>query len=570
MTLPQKPSNFSPTLMQWHWFLEHCIEVGEVGILLPTVMKMHRSGRRPTNETFKILLAVLFQTAPHIKNFYEIIDAMQRARVPYDGVMANILYEGFAKHQLFEHAEEITSTYKERIGSIVRSQSRQTWEWDDKIIRQVGRKGVRPAVSLCLKLMDEGYTPSRHTLTVILKDSQNLEQLRYVEKNLGVEADLLHWSMLIGNAVRAGRVYTALSIYDEVKVTGLRIDTPLVHPIISALCHSTLKQPDDAAIDRALDIYKDLVHATSDIDPTQPSTNDSLFHSRGPDANVYNVLLKTLGSSSNVQKYYPIALSLLEDMQAREVTLDNPMAIAAVLTLLMRCSSSFTEAFDVYKRMCRRHIGPKLDAKAYAAVLNEFCKLSFGNESDLPSVWHYFEIVKDMRAAGNEISVEVYTILLRQLAVLASGMSDQSKDNLLAAIRRVHNHLTLDPSVSPDTALWNQLMDTYQRAGCFAEAYRVWESVYVSGSFDHVSVNIILDACGFAGAWQTAMQICMNLSKLGFTFSQKNWNAWLECMCRLGKLNEAVKAACLEMGKDQKDVAPDIESVRILVSFASR
>lgn len=41
-------------------------------------------------------------------------------------------------------------------------------------------------------------------------------------------------------------------------------------------------------------------------------------------------------------------------------------------------------------------------------------------------------------------------------------------------------------------------------------------------------------------------------------------------MCRLGRLNDAVKVVCLEMGKNQEDVEPDEETVKQLFRFASR
>ena len=39
--------------------------------------------------------------------------------------------------------------------------------------------------------------------------------------------------------------------------------------------------------------------------------------------------------------------------------------------------------------------------------------------------------------------------------------------------------LHTDPSITPDTLLWNQLMNAYQRVGLFVEAYRVWEVLHV-------------------------------------------------------------------------------------------
>jgi len=169
-----------------------------------------------------------------------------------------------------------------------------------------------------------------------------------------------------------------------------------------------------------------------------------------------------------------------------------------------------------------------------------------------------------MRRAGHSLTVEVYTIFLQQLSL---GKS-LTRHDLRVSIRKIHNHLVLDTSLSPDIALWNQLMDAYQRAGSFLDAGIIWDTIFISNQYDNTSVSIILDACAYAKAWSVATNICSRLFDQGFTFSQRNWHGWLECMCRLGKLNDAVKLMCMEMGKPQHDVAPDVESVRILLKFA--
>jgi pentatricopeptide repeat protein len=140
---------------------------------------------------------------------------------------------------------------------------------------------------------------------------------------------------------------------------------------------------------------------------------------------------------------------------------------------------------------------------------------------------------------------------------------------IATAIRRTHDHLTLDASVTPNAHVWTQLMDAYQRCGYFVDAYRVWDVMYLSGQYDSVSVTVILDGCGFAGARDVALKIWTKLHNDGYSFDQANWKAWLECLCRLGNLDEAVKLLCMEMGEGQKDVAPDETCVRIVLSFAS-
>ncbi|KAG1828102.1 hypothetical protein EV424DRAFT_1508963 [Suillus variegatus] len=566
MNMPQKPKNITPTLLQWHMFFEWCAESGQVGVLQHSVSKMHRSGRRPTIKTFEILFNALFDAGASIKKIHEALDIMEHTSLTYDENFAKFLYDGFVKLGLTDRAQEMKDNYWKRFSKRSRTTDPNMIEWTESIEKEAENKGIAAAVTLCKSLQKDGFKFSSHTLTLLIRHTHRLEYLRYAEAELHLKASIIHWAILISNAVRIGDLTGALSIYEESKSVGITPGTPLVHPIVNALC-TTL---DDAAIDRALGLYKDLAEAAPITHSKQELQPPGRRHSSGPDANLYNILFLAFGASKNVKKYFPIALSLLEDMEARNIELNSPMAVSSLAIVVMRCASSFDDALKAYKRICKRPNAPPLDAKGYQAILHTLTQLSFGDYERLPSVWHYFEVVKDMRTRGVEITAPVYTILLRHLALLSGELPPEERDALAAAVRRAHDHLTLDPSFTPDTVLWNQLMDTYQRVGLFAEAYRVWEMLFITGRFNQASVAIIIDACGFANAWPMAAQVCLKLTKLGFKFNLRTWNTWIECMCRVGKLDDALKVVCLEMGKDQPNIAPDVHTVKVLLSFAAR
>ena len=58
-----------------------------------------------------------------------------------------------------------------------------------------------------------------------------------------------------------------------------------------------------------------------------------------------------------------------------------------------------------------------------------------------------------------------------------------------------------------------------------------------------------------------------SIVKSGFKMNIRNWNAWLECLCRLNRVKEAVEVLCNEMGQNG-DVEPNEDSIRIILSFA--
>ncbi|KAG1864751.1 hypothetical protein DFJ58DRAFT_772661 [Suillus subalutaceus] len=478
MNMPQKPKNMTPTLLQWHMFFEWCAESGLAGVLHHSVSKMHRSGRRPTIKTFEILFNALFDYwLLQSRKFTDALDIMEHTSLTYDENFAKLLYD----------AQEMKDNYWKRFSKRSRTTDPQMIEWTESIEREAENKGNRCSCNSMQVIAERRFqTHSAHPHTshpaYTPPRPPSIRGSRTTPK-----ASIIQWAILISNAVRIGDLTGALSIYEESKSTGIIPGTPLVHPLVNALC-------------------------------TTSSTLDDMPIS-------YNILFRAFGASKNVKKYYPIAFSLLEDMEARNVELNSPMA--------------------AYKRICKRPNSPRLDAKGYQAILHTLTQLSFGDHETLPS------LVKDMQKAGVEITAPVYTILLRHLALLSAELPPEERDALAAAVRRAHDHLTLDPSFTPDTVLWNQLMDSYQRVGLFAEAYRVWETLFITGRFNQASV-------------------CLKLTKLGFKFNLRTWNTWIECMCRVGKLDDALKVVCLEMGKDQPNIAPDVNTVKVLLSFAAR
>lgn len=578
LNMPLRPGHFTPTLEQFHMFLESCLELASFKFMRNLVRSMRQAGCKPTNETFSILLRARWELAaqedkvPHIIVFTTLLDDMKREGLRYDPVIATLLYDGYVERGLPGYAEELRTLYQSQFPDVETSEQQAQAAWHLKLSQTSQRRGAKAAISLFKSFERDGCTASPAALRAILRHSRNLADLRLLESEFGIPATTAHWSILISNNVRTGYMADALAIYEESKKANIPPDAALIAPLVRGLCRTTLKPPTDASIDQALTIYGELANVTppsvSERDPNK--TYDT--HSSGPDIDIYQTLLRGLASSANLEKYFPIAKSLMDDMEIRGISTQDSLIASSIIVLLMRHSPDSAEALDVYKRL-----NSSLDEKGYAIVLNAFCKLSFGDGLQVPSLTSYFGIVRDMRRAGLSITVEVYTIILHQLGIVATQISEHSedttsalRDRLVTTTRRTHDLLTLDAAVSPDAHVWNQLMDTYQRLGCFGDAYRVWDLMYLSNRFDHVSVSIILDACGYAGAWQSARQICAKLFRDGFVFNRHNWNTWLECLCRLGKLNDAVKVACLEMGKSQGDVAPDVESARVLIKFSRK
>ncbi|KAF8078886.1 pentatricopeptide repeat-containing protein [Lyophyllum atratum] len=576
LSMPSRPVPFTPTLEQFHMFLEACLELSPFKFIRHAIRTMRQTGCKPTNETFKYLIhsrwdvATQEQKVPHVAVFSSILDDMKIQNARYDPSIENLLYQNYSDRGFVKWAEEIKAEYHTRFLDVQTLQKTQEIEWNSELSRTAQSQGVKAAIALFSKELEpKGCVPSPEVFRAILRHSRTMDDIRTIQTEFALPLTVDHWSIVITNCVRAGKIADALSIYEDSKTAGVVPDAALVHPLLRALCQTAVKPPTEESLDDALAIYRDLAEVASPSSAPKETYNE---HSVGPDAGIYQTLLRGLASSSNLEKYFPIAKSLLDDMETHKISMTDSFVASSIIVLFMRRADTLSDALDVYYGL-----RSSLDEKGYAIVLNAFCKLSFGDELHVPSLSSYFEIVKDMRRAGLEITIEVYTILLHHLAATATKLRNPAvqapaalRDQLIGTTRRVHDFLTLDAAVSPDEQVWNQLMDTYQRLGCFGDAYRVWDTMYLSGRFNHVSVSIILDACGYAGGWQAAKKITTQLFRDRFSFNLHNWNTWIECLCRLRRMNDALKVVCLEMGKNENTVVPDIETARILIKFARR
>ncbi|KAI6047935.1 hypothetical protein EDC04DRAFT_2876069 [Pisolithus marmoratus] len=543
----QKPGNIQPYLQHWHMFLEYCAGIGHVRMIRTALSKMAHSGSPPNNRTFKILFRAISYT------FW------------YD--------EDVAKLNQTQQANEVKEEFNRRFLKRVIKESPRLVEWEESLALEVERRGIAEAVKFCRSLQEDGYKVHHRTLSILLRRSHDISDLEYAEEALNLKPSAFHWSIIIANAIRAGNLSSALSSYRQFQSTGLPLSAPLLQPLITGLCNTATSTRRDDLLDQALKLYHELACAFPPVDRDAPPRREVLDFMRersvGPDAYMYGTLLRAMGSSVDVQKYSKAAISLLSAMEARTIS-HTSIILTSLIVIAMRCSSSVDEALEAYRRLARQESLPRITAWGYQWILDTLSKLTFGEDRSLPPIWHYFEVVKDMRLSGLAVTPTIYAQLLKHLAQLARDAPEVMKDRLAACVRRVHDHLTLDPTITPNISLWNQLMDSYQRVGLFAEAYRVWEMLLVSENFDHASVSIILDACGFANAWPLAQKVYTRLSERSFLLNQGNWHSYVECMCRVGRLNDAVKAVCLQMGQGQKDVVPNADTIQVLLTFATR
>jgi pentatricopeptide repeat protein len=571
-TMNAKPGQLSPSLSQWHTWIE-VFGPSHQDTQFPSLLRsIVTSGCQPTPETYSIALTAMCRgkQPPKEAAVRKLLREAHQTGVPYDEAVVSAIKEGYTNRQRVLLAEQTGTFYENLYGREMDPHA----DAAAHLKRAYAHNKHRATVEV-EKLLSRGFTPTPQILTVLLADSILPDDIRFWETTLRLQADVQAWLLVIQNCIHKTRsTDRVFQLYKDYTASGMSPTSKMVDPILRMLCMKTLRPPKESDVDRALLVYADLFRATE---------------SGEPNAIIYNTLISALVSIQNTEKYFPKALSLLEDMRSRGVEMDS-MTATSITILLLRSSSTPIEAFRAYKRIFRRPDGrPTLDAKGYVAVLNVFCRLTFGKgniHTAIPAWEQYFEIVRDMREAGYPVNAKVYSIILQQLGFAATKIrrsqpripwGEEYQDqpdagggvdipSIQRAIRRIHQILITDAAVQPDTIAWNTLMDAYQRAGCLRDAYRVWESLWLSRSFDNASVSIMADACGHAGAHAEAVQIFPRIVKSGFKMNIRNWNAWLECLCRLNRAKEAVEVLCNEMGQNG-NVEPNEDSISVILSF---
>ncbi|CDO72961.1 hypothetical protein BN946_scf185007.g15 [Trametes cinnabarina] len=589
---------YTTELSTWHALLELAAELRDLHVIEEALRQMRPLGLVLTNETVYLIFQVAFRDRPSSRTYQyrpppfpfirSLINILPVYGIPFHHDTLRTIVDGYTRDGQEGFAQEAEFIYVSALGN---SQD-VAHDYFNKLLADLAlRKGRDHVLRACRRFTQLGFVPSEDTFFAVFGQSNRFGDLAYWQHQLRMKVTAKVILHLMDR--RAEQNASVLELYRFAQSNGITLTSDMLYRVIKPLLTSRgPERPTEQAIDRALDLYRDFVARSDRAKEAnegpgkQVSENFFSPHSdagaikarkqrdRHPSVATYQLLIRALTVSMNIEKYLPVAVSLIEDMQRFGLRLD-PQTTASVLILLMHSSSTPEEAFEMYRIMCvsEQSNGASLNEEGYVAVLDAFCRLPTW-PGGVPSTQLYFSIINDMRERGVPIGPKVYTVILAQMGKLATVALKSgdivAQETIAKAIMRIHNNVTLNPSFTPDTQLYNQLMDAYQRAGCFIEACRVWQMLFTSGLFSDVSVVIILDACAYAGAYDMAVRIYSMLKDVGFPMNLKVWNTYLECLCRLGKLDEAMKVACLEMTGRDDGVEPDKESVRILLKFAMK
>lgn len=350
-------------------------------------------------------------------------------------------------------------------------------------------------------------------------------------------------------------VDNALALLEEARLEAAVLDEPLAKALIGQLC-------DAGRLDDAMALYDELVIA-SDADPTNES--------RQPSMDIFRRLLASCAKEGDTDT----ALSVLGAIKERGLQLRTPR-MGEQLTALISAAPDHVIALDVYKAF--RAVSSRWSATTFSFAISAFVRLRT-KASAVPPPDFVIEMMHDMRKAGYQPGAEILTSVLASYANLAKRIAklpptadtDFKRSALLSATRDVRTLTSLDPLIVVDLNLLNTLMNALSCCGAPAEALRVWDEILprlssVDSRSGEVSIAIAIDTCSYGGQFARAKKIWGWATRHGMASGLGVRSAWIECLCRYGKYEEAIEAI---RGFEEPRADKDLAAVVVKYGFRS-
>lgn len=367
---------------------------------------------------------------------------------------------------------------------------------------------------------------------------------------------------------RRGAIYTA---YENAVRAGARVTVPLAKQVVDRLVKGKVQEADSKAnYARVNNVRSDLGAAMDESEEIVRASSMRLLERDEALRSIYMVCLAGAIAGSNV---VPDAVSLLDEMRRRHITLDRVTAMRLTIDLMDRAEQHH-DAFRAYSYV-RALDETQMREDGYMEVIQHFIRLVLP-KSPWPAPKLTFEFLRDMRDVGVPPQAKVYTMMVNEYtqylrrrrrerastlamgAVLADSTTADERiaSNTIQTIQKIHSIVKLDSFLDVDLALLTALMDAYNQLQLWSETFELWNEIVMRHRGERASedsrmttiqrvayrpaLSVILDACGYSGnltrarkIWEWAHGRDMIRTSYG------NWKSWIECLCRCGKLSEA-------------------------------
>ncbi|RKP06505.1 hypothetical protein THASP1DRAFT_31677 [Thamnocephalis sphaerospora] len=335
-----------------------------------------------------------------------------------------------------------------------------------------------------------------------------------LEKDADVEANAVIYSIRIRARAMLKQGSAVEQLFREMQAKGIRPDALAYAAVIEAYA-------DQDNMEAAVRMFEEM-----------NSLSAAGKHGAPSEAATSRALLPTSVASSSIAAHLALIRAFLR-------TGDMPAAAA------------------VYQGL--RETGISLNTWHYNALLSAFMT---GDHADQGQ-----RVLDDMRQEG--VPADAYTY-----SILFDAYGQQSD---IVAVYHTHRLLAVDYTLDPDAAVWNALMNGYQRCRQPVQVVQIWRQLtYGIGDgteppvpaghdakqasaadktaesndalehrpprrlVDEATVSIMLDTCGrFNYSW-LAQDLWRRLPALGVVPNANNYTSYVECLARLGQYDEAL------------------------------
>lgn len=415
----------------------------------------------------------------------------------------------------------------------------------------------------------------------------------------GLKPDVVTYGIMIDAQARSNNIDEAMTLYSEMSERGIRAN----ERVLSSLVNAAAKGDD-----------RQIADVVNTIETT------SYRESIRPDRLAFNALLNALTIKGKVKEAQHLFDTVFHEKNTSRLHHPDTATYTSLITAYTK-SGDLDTALDIYYAVKEKHVPARrrkpdssnaitLDTQFFTALITSFTQTAtdavstdyYSDEDNqqltyAPSYIYSVEEDDDRRhfiegddhgSAALATALSLFTDM-RQLQIRPNAHTYTTLLNAAAkhqdelALEQIHKLIKMDLYLDPDIAIYNGLMNAYNRTGQGHEVVQIWDTLSLSSTptqdknIDQASVSIILDSCAHNGYGYKAQQIWESLKRYQFPLNTNNYNSYIEALCRMkGEegWEHAYAIAQNEMtpqtSQQHSGIPIDTKTVNTLISFARK
>lgn len=414
--------------------------------------------------------------------------------------------------------------------------------------------------------------------------------------------DVVTYGIMIDAQARSHNIDEAMALYNEMSERGIRANERVLSSLVNAAAQGDERQ------------VTDMVSAIESM---------SYRENLRPDRVAFNALLNSLANKGKAREAQQLFDTVFSEKNSSRFHQPDTATYTSLITAYTK-SGDIDTALDIYYAVKEKHIPARrrkpensntvtLDTQFFTALITSFTQTAEGissidhdlhNEDRIsyaPSYLYTVEDDDDRRhfiEGEDESSAALGTALslftdMRQLQIRPNAhtyttlLHAAAKHQDEIALEHIHKLIKMDLYLDPDIAIYNGLMNAYNRTGQGHQVIQIWETLNLASSpgagtqersVDQASVSIVLDSCGHNGYGYKAQEIWDNLKRCRFPLNTNNYNSYIEALCRMkgsASWEQAYSIAQNEMipqtsQHSEQSIVIDSKTVNTLISFARK